>query len=87
MVIPVILVWLTGANIEVVTALLGAALIGLGLVLVVWTVRLFVTLGKGTLAPWDATTKLVVRGPYRHIRNPMIAGVACVLAGEVALFG
>ena len=66
---------------------LGLVLVGLGLALVFSTVRLFVTVGQGTLAPWDPTSKLVVRGPYRHVRNPMIGGVACVLAGEAVVLG
>jgi len=65
----------------------GLALLAVGLVLVVWTIRLFSTVGDGTLAPWDPTTKLVLRGPYRHVRNPMISGVAFVLAGEAVLLG
>ena len=60
----------------------GLVLIAVGLAFVVWTIRLFSTIGDGTLAPWDPTTKLVVRGPYLHVRNPMISGVAFVLAGE-----
>jgi protein-S-isoprenylcysteine O-methyltransferase Ste14 len=66
---------------------LGAALIGLGLLLVVQTVALFVRVGRGTLAPWDPTSRLVVRGPYRHVRNPMISGVMSILLGEAALLG
>jgi protein-S-isoprenylcysteine O-methyltransferase Ste14 len=27
-----------------------------------------------------------VRGPYRHVRNPMITGVALILGGEAVLF-
>ena len=65
----------------------GVALVTIGIVLVVWTIRLFSTVGDGTLAPWDPTSKLVVRGPYRHVRNPMISGVAFVLAGEAVLLG
>jgi protein-S-isoprenylcysteine O-methyltransferase Ste14 len=38
------------------------------------------------LAPWDPTTRLVVRGPYRYVRNPMISGVLFILLGEAALF-
>jgi protein-S-isoprenylcysteine O-methyltransferase Ste14 len=68
-------------------AAFGLLLIGVGLVLAVWTIELFATEGRGTLAPWDATTRLVVRGPYRHVRNPMITGVACILAGEALVFG
>jgi protein-S-isoprenylcysteine O-methyltransferase Ste14 len=67
-------------------ALLGAALIALGLVLVARTIALFATAGDGTLAPWDPTSRLVVRGPYRHVRNPMISGVLCILLGEALLF-
>ena len=65
----------------------GPALLAIGLVLLVWTIRLFSTVGDGTLAPWDPTRKLVVLGPYRHVRNPMISGVAFVLAGEAVMLG
>lgn len=37
-----------------------------GLMLAAWTISLFFVSGKGTLAPCDPPTKLVVRGPYRH---------------------
>src|SRR4051812_27067897 len=68
-------------------ALPGALLIGVGLLLVVRTVALFARVGRGTLAPWDPTSRIVVRGPYRHVRNPMISGVMLILLGEAALFG
>ena len=67
--------------------LIAASLIASGLVLFGWTVRLFAGAGQGTLAPWDPTQRLVVAGPYRHVRNPMISGVLAVLLGEAALFG
>jgi protein-S-isoprenylcysteine O-methyltransferase Ste14 len=67
--------------------LLGLALIASGFALWLWTVRLFARVGRGTLAPWDPTERLVVEGPYRHVRNPMITAVTIVLAGEAALFG
>jgi protein-S-isoprenylcysteine O-methyltransferase Ste14 len=66
---------------------LGVALIAAGLAIWTWTVRLFARIGEGTLAPWDATRHLVVEGPYRHMRNPMITGVFAVLLGEAALLG
>jgi len=66
---------------------LGGLIAALGLALIVQTVALFATVGKGTLAPWDPTARLVVRGPYRRVRNPMISGVLCVLLGEALLFG
>lgn len=58
-----------------------------GLVLLVSTVVLFARLGQGTLAPWDPPQKLVIRGPYRYVRNPMISGVLFLLLGEALCFG
>lgn len=51
------------------------------------TISIFATIGEGTLAPWDPPKRLVVRGVYRHVRNPMISGVLFVLLGEAILFG
>ena len=58
-----------------------------GFLMWLWTVRLFARIGKGTLAPWDPTTELVVEGPYAHVRNPMITAVLAVLIGEALVFG
>lgn len=60
----------------------GLGLLALGLVYFVASLRRFVTEGQGTLAPWDPPRELVVRGPYRYVRNPMISGVVLVLFGE-----
>jgi protein-S-isoprenylcysteine O-methyltransferase Ste14 len=79
--------WGLGGALAALPVLLGLALIAAGLALWGWTVRLFARVGEGTLAPWDPTRRLVAVGPYRHVRNPMISGVAAVLAGEAALFG
>jgi protein-S-isoprenylcysteine O-methyltransferase Ste14 len=51
------------------------------------TISLFASFGEGTLAPWDPPRRLVVRGVYRRVRNPMISGVLFVLLGEAALLG
>jgi len=53
-----------------------------GLTLFFWSVYLFWAYGKGTLAPWTPTQKLIIRGPYKYCRNPMISGVFFVLLGE-----
>ena len=45
----------------------------------------FVRRGQGTPAPWNPPHRLVVTGPYRHVRNPMIAGVCLVLLGEACV--
>jgi protein-S-isoprenylcysteine O-methyltransferase Ste14 len=44
-----------------------------------------VAVGEGTIAPWDPPQRLVVRGVYRHVRNPMITGLCLVLLGEALL--
>lgn len=65
----------------------GALLFLAGFALFAWCVALFARVGKGTLAPWDPTQRLVAVGPYRHLRNPMISGVLAMLAGEALLTG
>ena len=77
--------WRTFPASRVVLPILGVACLGSGLVLVVSTIRLFVAVGEGTIAPWDPTQRLVIRGVYRHVRNPMITGVCFVLLGEALL--
>lgn len=79
--------WSFGGAAAVLIGLLGVALMGAGFAIWLWTVRLFSRAGKGTLAPWDSTSMLVVAGPYRHMRNPMITAVAIFLVGEAILFG
>jgi protein-S-isoprenylcysteine O-methyltransferase Ste14 len=64
---------------------LGVGLLAVGLLLFGASFRRFATEGEGTLAPWDPPRRLVVRGPYRYVRNPMISGVALVLLGEAAV--
>ncbi|MEO1257723.1 MAG: isoprenylcysteine carboxylmethyltransferase family protein [Bacteroidota bacterium] len=60
----------------------GCLLLGIGLILFIASVLLFVKIGKGTLAPWKPTQKLVVKGLYQHLRNPMILGVVVILTAE-----
>ncbi len=57
-----------------------------GMVLAAWCMALFLRRGRGTPAPWDPPRRLVVAGPYRHVRNPMIIGVLLMLAAEALLF-
>lgn len=65
----------------------GAVLLLCGFALFAWSVGLFARIGRGTLAPWDPTKKLVAVGPYQHVRNPMISGVLLMLVGEALLWG
>lgn len=66
---------------------IGAMLVWAGFTLFVWCVNLFAIIGQGTLAPWDPTQRLVIAGPYRHVRNPMISGVAMMLIGQSLFWG
>jgi protein-S-isoprenylcysteine O-methyltransferase Ste14 len=81
------LVWGLPFPLDMLVVALGCAAIAVGLAFVVWTISLFVRVGRGTLAPWDPTQRLVVRGPYRRVRNPMISGVGAILLGEVLIGG
>jgi len=58
----------------------------IGLALCVWTLKLFTKYGKGTPAPWDPPRKLVMIGPYRYSRNPMITGALLLLLAESLFF-
>ena len=78
-------VWQSVPASRIVLPMIGGLSICLGLLLMVATIRLFVIVGRGTLAPWEPTQKLVVHGVYRHVRNPMISGVLFVLLGESVL--
>lgn len=79
--------WSWPPRLNLLPPLLGGALIAAGLTLMAKSIWLFATVGQGTLAPWDPTQRLVVRGIYRHLRNPMITGVFGVLLGEATLLG
>ena len=58
-----------------------------GIALMARTIALIHRTGRGTLAPWSPTEKLVIRGPYRYSRNPMITGLLFLLIAESILFG
>ena len=87
--------WLLGGNrstitmgstpLQLVDQAAGIFLLVVGLILFATSLRRFATDGKGTLAPWDPPRELVVRGPYRYVRNPMISGVVLVLFGEALI--
>ena len=65
--------------------LAGLCVLIVGGVLFAASLGRFITEGHGTLAPWDPPRRLVVRGPYRYVRNPMISGVVFALFGEALL--
>jgi protein-S-isoprenylcysteine O-methyltransferase Ste14 len=60
---------------------LGLLCVALGLGGLLWCVRDFYVVGKGTLAPWAPPRRLVVVGLYRYVRNPMYLAVLILVAG------
>jgi protein-S-isoprenylcysteine O-methyltransferase Ste14 len=76
---------LGASPLQILAQSVGTLLLIVGLFLFASSLRRFAGEGDGTLAPWDPPRKLVVRGPYRHVRNPMISGVVFVLFGEAGI--
>ena len=91
--IPAVLLWLSQntrfaadtSGPRQITFWVGLCAVLLGLILLIWTINLFARLGRGTLAPWEPPKRLVVTGPYRYVKNPMITGVLFILLGEALL--
>lgn len=67
---------------EGVALVAGLTVLAAGLTLFGSSLRRFVSHGDGTLAPWDPPRHLMIVGPYRFVRHPMISGVVTILAGE-----
>lgn len=57
-----------------------------GLLLAVACVVAFALAGRGTPAPFDPPRRLVVRGPYARVRNPMYLGAWLALTGAALHF-
>ncbi|MGV0741826.1 methyltransferase family protein [Mycolicibacterium sp. XJ870] len=85
--IPAVIIAVTGVNAPdlstvsgVLLAITGGALVAFGLWYLVWTMILFDRIGKGALAI-GSPVNLVVEGPYRHVRNPMMTAVFSIQLG------
>jgi len=88
---PWFLMWLTGDasigwslpwSLDVIVMLIGITTLLTGVVLLGACIRMFSSIGKGTLAPWAPPQNLVLVGVYRYMRNPMITGVLLGVLGE-----
>ena len=66
---------------------LGWPVLAAGVAVLGWCVADFYLAGKGTLAPWDPPRRLVIRGLYRHTRNPMYVGVLTIVLGQALVWG
>lgn len=59
----------------------------IGATIALWCIFTFAFIGKGTPAPFDPPRKLVIRGPYRFVRNPMYIGAVLALLGAALFYG
>lgn len=87
-VIPVLILLFTKFRIVDVSTLffLSLTLLIIGIFFAVWTVYLFWVKGDGTPGPWAPPRKLVIEGPYKYTRNPMITSVLFMLLAESIFF-
>ena len=56
-----------------------------GVMIYIWCAWDFTFIGRGTPAPFDPPKELIVKGPYRYVRNPMYVFVALALVGEAMI--
>jgi protein-S-isoprenylcysteine O-methyltransferase Ste14 len=66
--------------------IVGIIVGSIGAALALWCIFTFATIGKGTPAPFDPPRRLVIRGPYRFVRNLMYIGAVLALAGAALFF-
>lgn len=62
-------------------SLTGIGLLTVGAAGYLWCQWEFATFGRGTPAPIDPPRHLVIRGPYRFVRNPMYVSVLVAVLG------
>src|SRR5262249_17609348 len=86
--LPSRLLPISGARVPALGApqIVGLALATLGGVLALSCIATFVFVGRGTPAPFDPPRRLVTRGPYWFVRNPMYLGAAGVVAGAALYY-
>src|SRR5262249_45967269 len=66
--------------------LVAAVVFAAGAAIYLWCLWNFAHFGRGTPAPIDPPRKLVIRGLYRYVRNPMYLGVLTMIFGWVLCF-
>ncbi|MBD3211882.1 MAG: isoprenylcysteine carboxylmethyltransferase family protein [Candidatus Lokiarchaeota archaeon] len=74
---------------NLIIVILGLLLLIIGIIGFVKCNLIFIKKGKGTLMPLKRleTQKLIIKGPYKYVRHPMIISVLIILLGEALIFG
>jgi protein-S-isoprenylcysteine O-methyltransferase Ste14 len=83
--IPILIGASVGRTIR--SPVIALILLSCGTAVLLWCVREFYAVGRGTLAPWSPPQRLVTTGPYQFSRNPMYISVCTILLGWYALWG
>lgn len=60
---------------------IGGFIAIIGALFVLASLAAFLTVGRGTPAPFDPPREFVATGPYRYVRNPMYIGAALLILG------
>ena len=66
---------------------LGVLIVAAGTLVVLDSFRRFAMEGLGTPAPVLPPSRLVVKGFYRYVRNPMYIAVVSIILGQALFFG
>jgi protein-S-isoprenylcysteine O-methyltransferase Ste14 len=77
--------WRADTSYPVPVRVVGGVATAAGAAVLVTAFAQFATDGLGTPAPVAPPDRLVVRGPYRHVRNPMYLAVLAVITGQALL--
>lgn len=64
----------------------GIVICAIGAAIALWCVSNFALIGRGTPAPFAAPRRLVTRGPYQFVRNPMYIGVGTFFIGAAVFY-
>ena len=79
--------WRTGGAYPALVQILGWVMIAAGAAVLISAFAQFAIGGLGTPAPVAPTERLVVRGLYRYVRNPMYLAVLAVITGQALVLG
>lgn len=71
----------------VINVISGCVLIGVGIMLGLWSNYVQFTVGRGTPVPVMATQQLLTQKPYSFCRNPMALGAILLYLGVAILVG